>query len=117
MSKLSKVKTNQMENQDKLIVTLVKNDGNTDPAVFNWVADGRRDAVNIVEKTIKEVREDYKQQGYNEKEYDNFPGTKEWYKRGGKRTHCVLHLFERSYYEFYITDVEDKTKNFFWDCK
>ena len=92
-------------------MTLVKNSENyPDNKVFNWIADGTEDAVNIVEKTINEIREDYKMQGYNRKEHYNFPGRKEW-----TGATCLFHILDQ-YYDFHITKIEDKTKNFFWDC-
>lgn len=97
--------------KEKLIVTLVKNSENyPDNKVFNWIADGTEDAVNIIEKTIEEIREDYKKQGYNRKENHNFPGRKKW-----SKATCLFHILDY-YYEFHIARIEDKTKNFFWDC-
>jgi hypothetical protein len=101
---------------------LYRNNGKNDPAVFNWIADGQKDAVNIIEKTIREIREDIRndleQQGYVKEDIEDIlPGTKEWYKDSrGRRYYCCL-CIDECYYEFYITNVEDKTKNFFWDCK
>lgn len=108
-----------MVNQTK-IVTLYRNDGKSDPAVFNWIADGQKDAVNIIEKTIKEIREDirneFTKEGYSKEDIDEIlPGTKEWYKNSRGRYYCYLFV-DDCYYEFYIRNVEDKTKNFFWDC-
>ncbi len=106
---------------DKLIVTLYINNGKNDPSVFNWIADNQREAVSIIEKTIKEIREDifedFIQQGYEEEDIEDlFPGTKEWYKdKRGKRNYCCFNI-DGCYYEFYIRGVEDKTKNFFWNC-
>lgn len=110
--KNNRITESENNKEQKFIVTLIKNSENyPDPAVFNWIADGLEDAVNIVEKTIKEIREDYKEQGYNSKEYYNFPGRKKWSKKN-----CFFHILE-NYYDFHITKIEDKTKNFFWDCK
>lgn len=102
----------QENNKEKRIVTLVKNSKICpDNIVFNWIADGTEDAVDIIEKTIEEIREDYKKQGYNNKEYPNFPGRKKW-----NKNICFFQILEEQYYEFHITKIEDKTKNFFWNC-
>lgn len=104
-----------MENKEikkeKLIVTLVTYSENyPDNKVFNWIADGTEDAVDIIERTIEEIRDDYKKQGYNRKEYPNFPGRRKW-----SKATCLFHISD-DYYEFHITKIEDKTKNFFWNC-
>ena len=106
-------------NKEKLIVTLVKySEICPDKKVFNWVADGLEDALNIINKTIEEIRDDWMKQGYN-KEHINFPGKRYWYKKGKKyfchQTTCLFHILDY-YYEFHISRIEDKTKNFFWDC-
>ena len=102
----------QENNKEKLIVTLVKNSKNyPDNKVFNWIADGTEDAVDIIDRTIEEIRDDYRKQGYNSKEYPNFPGRKKW-----SKNICFFQILEEYYYEFHITKIEDKTKNFFWNC-
>ena len=99
-----------MNKVKKYVVTLIQFDDDGNYEVHNWIADGTEDAVNIIEKTIEEIREDYKKQGYNRKEHHNFPGRKKW-----SKATCLFHISD-DYYEFHITKIEDKTKNFFWNC-
>lgn len=42
---------------DKLVVTLIHFDKDGNYTVDNWVAGGRREARNIIESTVKEIKE------------------------------------------------------------
>lgn len=133
---MEKVKTNNK----KPIVTMVSTNNNLPEKmlqhfgglqkVVNWIAEDKKEARHIVEKTIKEIREDWRKREESSLRYRKLRGeiseeeiknhkfdewTKEW---GGNK--CYLYLGEspaqavsKFVYEFYIIEPLDNTENIF----
>lgn len=66
---------------EKKVVTLIQFDKAGNYEVFNWIADSKKEARQIVESTIKEIRECWKDRLEHNKVYvdeETFKLTKEW---------------------------------------
>lgn len=66
-----------MNKVKKYVVTLIQFDDDGNYEVYNWIADTKQEARSIVEKTIKEIKEDVDLKEYAESR--GFIFTKVWF--------------------------------------